>query len=142
MPLPGGSDPNPVPVPLVLQARDHSFCHYSCKVLPNSQKVIKLIAPLSRCFRAISSHLQTCGCSIVVGSNPEKINKVEDLKGVVFEIIVHFQPINCVGNSTVFGIGSWPLLLREGTSQLLRQVSKEEKLDLGAHLKGFFTFVI
>uniref|UniRef100_A0A3Q2Q9E7 C9orf72-SMCR8 complex subunit n=1 Tax=Fundulus heteroclitus TaxID=8078 RepID=A0A3Q2Q9E7_FUNHE len=26
--------------------------------------------------KAISSHLQTCGCSIVVGSNPEKINKV------------------------------------------------------------------
>uniref|UniRef100_A0A3Q1C8Y6 CI072 protein n=1 Tax=Amphiprion ocellaris TaxID=80972 RepID=A0A3Q1C8Y6_AMPOC len=25
--------------------------------------------------KAISSHLQTCGCSIVVGSNPEKINK-------------------------------------------------------------------
>uniref|UniRef100_A0A3Q0RWJ7 C9orf72-SMCR8 complex subunit n=1 Tax=Amphilophus citrinellus TaxID=61819 RepID=A0A3Q0RWJ7_AMPCI len=26
--------------------------------------------------KAISSHLQTCGCSIVVGSNPEKINKI------------------------------------------------------------------
>ncbi|XP_061700142.1 guanine nucleotide exchange factor C9orf72 homolog isoform X2 [Syngnathoides biaculeatus] len=25
--------------------------------------------------KAISSHLQTCGCSIVVGSNPEKVNK-------------------------------------------------------------------
>ncbi|XP_037550709.1 transmembrane protein KIAA1109 homolog [Nematolebias whitei] len=25
---------------------------------------------------AISSHLQTCGCSIVVGSNPEKVNKI------------------------------------------------------------------
>src|SRR4029434_1772311 len=28
------------------------------------------------CFRAVSSHLQTCGCSIVGGSNPEKENKV------------------------------------------------------------------
>nr|XP_014348707.1 PREDICTED: protein C9orf72 homolog [Latimeria chalumnae] len=27
-------------------------------------------------FRAISSHLQTCGCSVVVGSNPEKVNKI------------------------------------------------------------------
>uniref|UniRef100_A0A671WN11 C9orf72-SMCR8 complex subunit n=1 Tax=Sparus aurata TaxID=8175 RepID=A0A671WN11_SPAAU len=26
--------------------------------------------------KAISSHLQTCGCSIVVGSNPEKVNKI------------------------------------------------------------------
>uniref|UniRef100_H3A3U1 C9orf72-SMCR8 complex subunit n=1 Tax=Latimeria chalumnae TaxID=7897 RepID=H3A3U1_LATCH len=26
--------------------------------------------------RAISSHLQTCGCSVVVGSNPEKVNKI------------------------------------------------------------------
>ncbi|KAM9708742.1 guanine nucleotide exchange factor C9orf72 homolog isoform 9-T9 [Menidia menidia] len=26
--------------------------------------------------KAISSHLQTCGCSIVVGSNPDKVNKV------------------------------------------------------------------
>ncbi|KAF3844529.1 hypothetical protein F7725_007692 [Dissostichus mawsoni] len=26
--------------------------------------------------KAVSSHLQTCGCSIVVGSNPEKVNKV------------------------------------------------------------------
>ncbi|KAM9787098.1 LOW QUALITY PROTEIN: guanine nucleotide exchange factor C9orf72 homolog [Syngnathus typhle] len=26
--------------------------------------------------KAISSHLQTCGCSIVVGSNPEKVNKM------------------------------------------------------------------
>ncbi|MBN3279133.1 CI072 protein, partial [Polyodon spathula] len=26
--------------------------------------------------RAISSHLQTCGCSMVVGSNPEKVNKM------------------------------------------------------------------
>ncbi|XP_059830890.1 guanine nucleotide exchange factor C9orf72 homolog isoform X2 [Hypanus sabinus] len=25
--------------------------------------------------KAISSHLQTCGCSVVVGSNPEKVNK-------------------------------------------------------------------
>ncbi|KAI4804487.1 hypothetical protein KUCAC02_026113 [Chaenocephalus aceratus] len=25
--------------------------------------------------KAVSSHLQTCGCSIVVGSNPEKVNK-------------------------------------------------------------------
>lgn len=31
---------------------------------------------LSVWFRAISSHLQTCGCSIVVGSNAEKVNKV------------------------------------------------------------------
>jgi hypothetical protein len=27
-------------------------------------------------LRAISSHLQTCGCSMVVGSNPDKVNKV------------------------------------------------------------------
>ncbi|KAI4892080.1 hypothetical protein NFI96_022392 [Prochilodus magdalenae] len=26
--------------------------------------------------KAISSHLQTCGCSIVVGSNPDKVNKI------------------------------------------------------------------
>lgn len=26
--------------------------------------------------KAISSHLQTCGCSMVVGSNPEKVNKM------------------------------------------------------------------
>ncbi|XP_077945503.1 guanine nucleotide exchange factor C9orf72 homolog isoform X1 [Gasterosteus aculeatus] len=26
--------------------------------------------------KAVSSHLQTCGCSIVVGSNPEKVNKI------------------------------------------------------------------
>ncbi|XP_062904980.1 guanine nucleotide exchange factor C9orf72 homolog isoform X3 [Mobula hypostoma] len=26
--------------------------------------------------KAISSHLQTCGCSVVVGSNPEKVNKM------------------------------------------------------------------
>lgn len=26
--------------------------------------------------KAISSHLQTCGCSMVVGSNPEKVNKI------------------------------------------------------------------
>ncbi|RVE67597.1 hypothetical protein OJAV_G00104870 [Oryzias javanicus] len=26
--------------------------------------------------KAISSHLQTCGCSVVVGSNPEKVNKI------------------------------------------------------------------
>uniref|UniRef100_A0A8C7YA39 C9orf72-SMCR8 complex subunit n=1 Tax=Oryzias sinensis TaxID=183150 RepID=A0A8C7YA39_9TELE len=26
--------------------------------------------------KAISSHLQTCGCSLVVGSNPEKVNKI------------------------------------------------------------------
>lgn len=45
--LPGGSDPSPVPVPLVLQARDHSFCHHSWKVVPNSENVIKLIGPLS-----------------------------------------------------------------------------------------------
>jgi len=25
---------------------------------------------------AISSHLQTCGCSVVVGSSAEKVNKV------------------------------------------------------------------
>lgn len=102
MPLPGGSDPNPVPVPLVFQARDHSSCHHSCKVVPNSENVMKLIGPLSLWLRAISSHLQTCGCSIVVGSNAEKINKVSDLKGVVSEINVLFQPVNW----SVFGIGS------------------------------------
>ncbi|XP_060702212.1 guanine nucleotide exchange factor C9orf72 homolog isoform X3 [Hemiscyllium ocellatum] len=26
--------------------------------------------------KAISSHLQTCGCSVVIGSNPEKVNKM------------------------------------------------------------------
>ncbi|CAL8271005.1 unnamed protein product [Merluccius merluccius] len=26
--------------------------------------------------KAISSHLQTCGCSMVVGSNPDKVNKI------------------------------------------------------------------
>ncbi|XP_021429839.1 guanine nucleotide exchange C9orf72 isoform X1 [Oncorhynchus mykiss] len=26
--------------------------------------------------KAVSSHLQTCGCSMVVGSNPDKVNKV------------------------------------------------------------------
>lgn len=26
--------------------------------------------------KAISSHLQTCGCSVVVGSNPDKVNKI------------------------------------------------------------------
>ncbi|XP_076831102.1 guanine nucleotide exchange factor C9orf72 homolog [Brachyhypopomus gauderio] len=26
--------------------------------------------------KSISSHLQTCGCSVVVGSNPDKVNKV------------------------------------------------------------------
>lgn len=26
--------------------------------------------------KAVSSHLQTCGCSMVVGSNPEKVNKM------------------------------------------------------------------
>ncbi|XP_070598570.1 guanine nucleotide exchange factor C9orf72 homolog [Erythrolamprus reginae] len=27
-------------------------------------------------LKAISSHLQTCGCSVVIGSSPEKVNKI------------------------------------------------------------------
>lgn len=31
---------------------------------------------ISSIYSAISSHLQTCGCSVVVGSSAEKVNKV------------------------------------------------------------------
>lgn len=36
-------------------------------------------------LRAISSHLQTCGCSMVVGSNPDKVNKV--LTGCQYSVL-------------------------------------------------------
>lgn len=36
-----------MPVPLVLQAGDPSLCHSPCEVLPNPQKVMKLMSPVS-----------------------------------------------------------------------------------------------
>lgn len=59
---------------------------------------------LSWIYSAISSHLQTCGCSVVVGSSAEKINKV------IYFII---QQIICLFNTA----NIWIIIQRLGHSQ-------------------------
>ena len=52
-------------------------------------------------FRAVTSHLQTCGCTLIVGMRRDLVNLVSSIDIFCFQFISDYVPFDCFLDSYV-----------------------------------------